>query len=69
MPYASGETPMVGDHIKDEQGRQGKVTDVEGSRILIRWDEGVVSLEYPCDDFVLVTRSEQSKKLFGGFHH
>jgi hypothetical protein len=61
MPSASGEMPMIGDRIKDKKGRQARVTDVEGTRILIRWDEGVVSLEYPCEDFVLAERSEQSK--------
>lgn len=62
MPYATGEMPIVGDRIKDKQGRQAKVTDVEGARILIRWDEGVVSLEYPCDSFVLIARRDQSTK-------
>jgi hypothetical protein len=61
MPYATGEMPMVGDRIKDQKGRQAKVTDIEGDRILIRWVEGVVSLEYACGEFALVARSEQSK--------
>jgi hypothetical protein len=60
MPYATGEMPMVGDHIKDQKGREAKVTDVEGATILIRWNEGVVSLEYPCENFALVARSGES---------
>lgn len=62
MAYASGEMPVVGDRIKDQKGREAKVTDVEGARILIRWDEGVVSMEYSCEDFVLIARHEQSQK-------
>jgi hypothetical protein len=62
MPYSTGEMPMVGDRIKDQKGRQAKVTDVERATILIRWDEGVVSLEYPCEDFALVARSGESKE-------
>lgn len=62
MPYASGEMPWVGDRIKDKQGRQATVTDVERSRILIRWDDGVVSLEYPCEEFVLIARRERAEK-------
>ena len=61
MAYSSGEMPKVGDRVKDTQGRQAKVTDVEGARILIRWDNGVVSLDYPCEEFVLIARREQSK--------
>ena len=62
MPYATGEMPMVGDRIKDQKGREAKVTDVEGARILIRWAEGVVSLEYACEEFVLIARRDQSQK-------
>ena len=62
MPYATGEMPMLGDCIKDQKGREAKVTDVEGDRILIRWDEGVVSLEYACDEFVLLARKGEPPK-------
>ncbi len=46
MPYASGEMPMIGDRIKDRQERQAEVIDLEGPRIMIRWAEGVVGVEY-----------------------
>lgn len=59
MPYASGEMPMIGDRIKDNQGRQAKVIDLEGSGIRVRWNEGVVGIEYPSDEFFLVEGAEQ----------
>ena len=62
MPYASGEMPVVGDRIKDQKGREAKVTDVEGNRILIRWDEGVVSMEYACEEFFLLARKGGQSK-------
>jgi hypothetical protein len=52
--YASGEAPMIGDRIKDRQEREAKVIDLEGSRIMIRWDEGVVGMEYPSEEFTLI---------------
>jgi hypothetical protein len=57
MIYASGETPMIGDRIKDKQGKQATVIDIEGSRIMIRWDEGVVDMEYASDEFTLIARA------------
>ena len=62
MPYATGEMPVVGDRIKDHKGREAKVTEVEGDKILIRWCEGVVSLEYACDEFFLLARKGQQSK-------
>ena len=60
MPYATGETPMIGDRIKDKQGQQAKVNQLEGDKIMIQWDEGVLALEYPPDDFFLVARAKKS---------
>jgi hypothetical protein len=57
MIYASGETPMIGDRIKDKQGNRATVIDIEGSRIMIRWDEGVVGMEYASDEFTLIARA------------
>ena len=54
MLYASGELPQIGDRIKDHKGKYAKVIDIEGSRILIEWDEGAMDMEHPSDDFFLV---------------
>ena len=56
MPYACGEEPMIGDRIQDKQGRPGKVTDLQESRIRVRWDKGVVAIEYAPEGFSLVGR-------------
>lgn len=58
MLYASGETPMFGDRIKDKQGRQATVRDLlPDGEILVRWDEGVVEMEYPANKFTLTARA------------
>jgi hypothetical protein len=58
VPYASGETPMYGDRIKDKQGRQATVRDLlPDDEILIQWDEGVVEMEYPAGHFTLIARA------------
>ncbi len=59
LPYANGEMPMIGDRIKDQKGRQAKVIDLEGSRIIIRWDEGVVGMEYASEEFTLIERKRE----------
>ncbi len=59
MPYASGEMPLIGDRIKDQKGRQATVIDLEGSRIVIRWDDGVVGMEYASEVFTLTARGSK----------
>jgi hypothetical protein len=45
MPYASGETPVVGDYVKNKWEQPGTVTRVHEARdghedISVRWDDG-----------------------------
>jgi hypothetical protein len=45
MPYANGETPVVGDYVKNKWGIPGTVTRVHEARdghedISVRWDDG-----------------------------
>ena len=62
MPYASGETPGVGDYIKNQWERLGTVTRVhfaqhEEDLICIRWhDEGLKPLFSPAAEYMLVFR-------------
>jgi hypothetical protein len=66
MPYASGETPEVGDRISDQEGRVGTVTHINpGPRnpteLTIRWDDGTVGIRYPnLGDFTLISRAPKS---------
>jgi len=58
MPYASGETPEVGDYVKNKWEQPGTVTAVnvasEGQELVsIRWDDGGV-------DQPLITAAEFS---------
>ena len=61
MPYASGEVPKIGDRIEDKQGRRAKVTDIDGTRVTIRWDQGVISMDYASEEFTLIARSKQQE--------
>jgi hypothetical protein len=49
--------PMMGDHVEDKKRRQAKVVDLEGSKIMIRWDEGVVVMDYYPEQFTLLRRA------------
>ena len=47
MPYTSGDTPMVGDSIRDKGGRIGSVTAAShGGIFTVSWHEGVVGADY-----------------------
>jgi hypothetical protein len=59
MHYKSGEVPVIGDRVKNKDGRRATVIDLKGSLIEIKWDEGVVGLEYSSEQFALVERGEQ----------
>ena len=62
MPYASGETPVVGDYVKNKWEQPGTVTRVHETRdghedISVRWDDGGTDLLLaPAKDFTLVSR-------------
>jgi hypothetical protein len=67
MPYTSGETPMVGDSIRDKGGRLGSVTAASNGGIFtISWNEGVVGADYKAAErFTLISRlSERDEKQF-----
>ena len=62
MPYATGETPAVGDYIKNQWEQPGTVTRVhaaqdEQERISVRWDDGGVDLPLAlAEEFTLISR-------------
>ena len=62
MPYASGETPKVGDHVKNQWEQLGTVTRVhagqdEQERICIMLNDGGVSLLFsPASECTLISR-------------
>jgi hypothetical protein len=63
MPYASGESPEVGDYVKNQWEQPGTVTRVHSAqdgqeRISIRWDDGGVAVPFAAaSGFTLVSRS------------
>jgi hypothetical protein len=65
MPYTTGETPMVGDSIRDKGGRLGTVTAASNSGIFtVSWHEGVVGADYKAAErFTLISRlSERAER-------
>jgi hypothetical protein len=62
MPYVGGETPAVGDYVKNEWEQPGTVTRVHAAqngqeRISIRWDDGGVELPLAsAEEFALISR-------------
>jgi len=62
MPYATGETPEIGDYIKNHWEQPGTVKRVhsahdEEERICISWDDGGVELLFsPASEYTLVSR-------------
>jgi hypothetical protein len=62
MPYASGESPEVGDYVKNKWEQPATVTAVHGVQgdhelISIRWDERAVDLpSISAAEFTLLSR-------------
>jgi hypothetical protein len=62
MPYATGEAPKVGDHVKNQWEHPGTVTRVhpardEQERICVMWNDGGVSLLFsPASEYNLISR-------------
>jgi hypothetical protein len=62
MPYASGESPEVGDHVKNKWEQPGTVTSVHSAyngdeHVSIRWDDGGADLPLtPATEFTLLSR-------------
>ena len=65
MPYASGENPKAGNHLRDKRGRVGTVMYINpGPRnpteLTIRWDDGIVEIRYANPaDFILISRAPE----------
>ena len=63
MPYTSGETPEVGDYVKNQWEQPGTVTAVHAAKgdheqVSIRWDDGGVDLpSASASEFTLLSRS------------
>jgi hypothetical protein len=63
MPYVGGETPEVGDYVKNQWEQPGTVTRVHVAqdgqeRINIRWDDGGIDLLLAfAGEFTLISRT------------
>ena len=63
MPYASGESPRVGDYVKNQWEQPGTVTEVHSAQdgqehVSIRWDDGGVDLPLASvSEFTLISRT------------
>ena len=61
MPYATGETPEVGDYVKNKYEQPGTVTKVQvvhgEDRIRVMWDDGGIELPFAsATEFTLISR-------------
>ena len=69
MPYTSGETPEVGDYVKNQWEQPGTVTAVHAAKggheqVSIRWDDGGVDLpSASASEFTLISRSGLTKGI------
>ena len=63
MPYVGGETPKLGDYVKNEYEQPGTVIRVHSGQdgkdlISIRWDDGGVEAPLaPVEEFTLISRA------------
>lgn len=63
MPYGGGETPAVGDYVKNQWEQPGMVTRVHAAqdgqeRINVRWDDGGIELPVAsAGEFTLISRT------------
>ncbi len=70
MPYQSGETPMMGDHVRHRSGSLGVVKHVDlhpgnmppgNEQVSVEWDDGGVGLSASlAAEYTLVSRAEES---------
>jgi hypothetical protein len=63
MPYAGGETPKLGDYVKNEYEQLGTVIGLysaqgEKDQISVRWDDGAVEAPLAfAEVFMLISRA------------
>ena len=61
MPYADGETPVLGDYVKNDLEQPGTVTRLRTASngddlVSIRWDDGGVDSSLtPAKEFTLIS--------------
>jgi hypothetical protein len=61
MAYVTGETPFLGDYVKNKFEQPGTVVDLQtvaGKELVrVRWDDGGQDLPLtPADEFALISR-------------
>jgi hypothetical protein len=62
MPYVSGETPALGDYVKNKWEQPGTVTRVHAAqdgveRVSIKWDDGGIDLLFASSaEYSLISR-------------
>jgi len=61
VSYASGESPVPGDYVKNQWEQPGTVTRVSVANgeesVTVRWDDGGTNLPLtPAKDFTLISR-------------
>jgi hypothetical protein len=62
MPYADGETPVLGDYVKNDLEQPGTVTRLRTASngddfVSIRWDDGGLDSPLtPAKEFTLISR-------------
>jgi len=67
VPYKTGETPKIGDHVKNRVGRIGIVIEIQqgfgemiDDKLTIKWDDGSVPIwDYFAGDFSLISRARE----------
>jgi hypothetical protein len=70
MPYESGEIPMIGDHVRHQSGKSGKVTaailnqgHVRGEDVVrVQWDDGSIGIGNAlAREFIFISRQDDSE--------
>lgn len=58
VPYIGGEIPKMGDRVKDANSQLATVVELgRNNHVIVKWDEGVVGIEYPAQEFTLIARA------------
>ena len=64
MSYRGGDIPRIGDHVKNQFGRTGRVVQLveehsgkmAHQQITVKWDDGAVPFDFWAEDFALISR-------------